>query len=367
MNCDFHVSLREEEIQRAVGDLADNGWASIELPSKVDEAYQLLAEDALTFFARPASAKRPFDIRDSTGHRGWVPTDEQGDYSDEGQRRYEAFDIGRPAQPTDVVHHPLRGNNRWPADPAGRRLGERAEKLYGGLADLAGRIGDAICDDLDVAHVNFHELGREPVSQLRLIHYLAPAVSGQLPAVTVNADGETVIDLRDAPSGRSAQTTPPAAVTTSDDEPSAMGAHTDYEFFTLLYQTKPGTQVLDDNGDWIDVPHDGTLTLLAGDMLDIFSGGRYVSTLHRAAASVEAGRMSIPFFAAPSFNAVVRPVRGGPNSPSLHFGNHLMTQLRRDFPYLRDRHSAAPAYAESTFELAQLAKRQPALEALLSA
>ena len=361
----FDISLREADIQRGVNDLAANGWASLELPPKVDEAYQLLVEDARGFFERPSSVKRPFDIRNSDGHRGWVPTDEQGDYSDEGQRRYEAFDIGRPAQATDVVHHPLRGNNRWPADPSGHRLGERAEALYRGLADLADRIGDAICDDLDVAHINFRELGREPVSQLRLIHYLEAAVPAE-PTVTVNADGETVIDLRDGSGEPPTATSAPAAKTTGEDEPSAMGAHTDYEFFTLLFQSKPGTQVLGDSGDWIDVPHEGRLTLLAGDMLDMFSGGRYVSTLHRAAAKVEAGRMSIPFFAAPSFNAIVRPVAGGPSSPSLHFGNHLMTQLRRDFPYLRDRHSAAPTYAESTFELAQMAKRQPAGEALLS-
>jgi len=172
--------------------------------------------------------------------------------------------------------------------------------MFSTLATLASSLGAAVCADLDVEPDEFHQLRREPVSQLRLIRYF------------------------DAPVKRS-----------TDNTSAAMGAHTDYEFFTFLFQSAPGTEVLGRDGNWTSPPHEGVLTVLAGDMLEVFSNGAYVSTLHRVTSSVEPGRVSIPYFAGADFNATVKPVVDGPRSEGIHFGNHLMSQLRRDFPYLR--------------------------------
>lgn len=302
-------------LQDAIETMRRTGWASIEMPTAMDASYTELAMHARRFFGSELESKRALDIRASDGHRGWVSTDEVGDYADEGARRYEAFDIGRPPEAQDLQHHRLRGDNRWPEGPAGRAMQLAAENVFVELSALADHVADAICANLGVSPDTLKSLRREPVSQLRLIEYFnAPS-------------DDVVIDLTDGAD-------PTEHVVATPDASAAMGAHTDYEFFTFLYQDLPGTQVLDDHGEWVNVAHRGVITLLAGDMLSVFSGGAFQSVLHRAAPEVRSGRISIPFFAGADFHAVVRPVVGT-SDENVHFGNHLMQQLRRDFPYLR--------------------------------
>lgn len=305
------------KLQSAIETMRRDGWATIELSGTQRERYAELAAHARSFFAMPPAAKQELDIRTSDGHRGWVSRDEAGDYADEGERRYEAFDIGRQPLRSDRHNHRLRGRNQWPSGRSGAELQHAAETMFTELSALADCVADAICANLGVSPDTLRSLRREPISQLRLIQYFEPT-PGAVPS-------EPVIDLRDGH----------LDVFGAAPSTAAMGAHTDYEFFTFLYQESPGTQVLDDRGQWIDVPHDGVLTLLAGDMLAAFSDGAFESVMHRASPQVPGGRVAIPFFAGADFEAVVRPVIGT-GCRSVHFGNHLMQQLRRDFPYLRD-------------------------------
>jgi isopenicillin N synthase-like dioxygenase len=280
-------------------DLREHGWATIPLDRATVAAYGRLTEHANWFFDEPETRKQELDIALSLGHRGWVSPDQAGDYDDEGPRCYEAFDLGRTAQVDDRVEHALRGRNRWPAGPNGAAMQADAEEMFAFLTELSECIGDAICADLGVDASRLRALRTEPVSQLRMIRYFD---------VDQPDDGE---------------------------DRAAMGAHTDYEFFTILFQDAPGTQVLDADGNWIDVAHHGVATLLVGDMLTVFSGGRYQSVLHRARPTVDAGRISIPYFAGADYSALVRSAVDD-TGETVCFGNHLLTQLRRDFPYLRD-------------------------------
>ena len=314
-------TVERNELRRSLARLATDGWAAIELPPSWRHEYREIEWEARRFFARDESEKAVLDIRSSDGHRGWVPTTEAGAYADEGERRYESFDIGRAPRPSDVVHHPLRGVNQFPPDAEGRELQRKMTLMFDQLAGLAERIGDEICADLGVSPAEFRRLRREPVSQLRLIHYLARPEE---------------IDLR--------------------TDAAAMGAHTDYEFFTLFHQSEIGTEALGRDGNWFSLPADGRLVILAGDMLEVFSNGRFRSILHRAAGSVRAGRLSIPFFVGADFDALVGPANGSGHA-EIVFGEHLMRQLERDFPYLRERtsslidvRSAEATAARSSFE-----------------
>ncbi|MCP5775935.1 isopenicillin N synthase family oxygenase, partial [Klebsiella pneumoniae] len=57
-----------------------------------------------------------------------------------------------------------------------------------------------------------------------------------------------------------------------------IGAHTDYECFTLLLPTAPGLQVLNKTGEWIDIPLiENTLVMNIGDMMEILSNGKYLA------------------------------------------------------------------------------------------
>lgn len=296
------MSLKLEPVYTShLAQLEGEGWAEVEVSVEFWQSIRALEAAADWFFAQPETTKLLSDIRTSAGHRGYVPRAEQGNYSDEGKRRYEAFDVGREPCTTDKVHHPLRGRNQWPDHPTFSMVFCDAFERYEGLA---ADIGHSLCHYLGVDTTSFESLRREPVSQLRLIRYLAP----------------TVIDLRVTPG-------------------TAMGAHTDYEFFTLLHQTRPGLEILDRHGRWVaPEPLTGSVILIAGDMLEVFSGGRFPSTLHRAGASVEAGRTTIPFFCGADFDAKVQSVTGDGESLGLDAGRHMMKQLMRDFPYLTANH-----------------------------
>ena len=241
------------------------------------------------FFALDDAAKADFDIRDSIGHRGWVPIDECGDYTDEGTRRYEAFDIGAPT--TGCHRHVLDGPNHFPGDD----FEHAVSAAWSILDDVTNSLLRAACAHLDVPNELLLQHRTRPVSQLRLINYLPS----------------------DEP----------------DTDKAAMGAHTDYELLTILYQSSPGIEVLDLNDGWITPDLEpGSALVIVGDALEVFSGGRFTSTMHRVVHGVETGRLSIPFFAAPDFDAVIEPVTGNDLDP-LAFGHHLVRQLRRDFPY----------------------------------
>jgi hypothetical protein len=90
---------------------------------------------------------------------------------------------------------------------------------------------------------------------------------------------------------------------------------------------------------------DNTFYFNIGDMLEAWSGGLFVATPHRVVNSGDE-RFSIPYFAATDFNATVSPVESPRYSHRQnHYepiiaGEHLVSQLLRDFPYLRRRYES---------------------------
>jgi isopenicillin N synthase-like dioxygenase len=78
----------------------------------------------------------------------------------------------------------------------------------------------------------------------------------------------------------------------SDPEPDpdarGISAHTDFEFFTLMHQDKPGLQFMlppgagDEAGQWIDAPvRPESYVIIVGDMLERFTNGLLHATPHR--------------------------------------------------------------------------------------
>lgn len=302
------------------------------------EIFERIRAAAGEFFAQPAKEKLLVDIRDSRNHRGYVAVTEAGDYGDEGGiRRYEAFDIGlelgldHPMVSSEV---PLMGPNVWPDNS---EFVAAASECYAALQAFTDGLLDQIADGLDLSRDDFRRNRRAPLSQMRLINYL------------------------DRPAGAAPH--------------AAMGAHTDYEYLTAIWQQGPGLQVhLDD--DWHELtPGSGRLVVLAGDLLEVASGGRIRSALHRV-SDLPGTRFSIPFFAGADFFAEITPVepthpvlsaraRVEPGSAILELrdepvvdithagtgeatglapivaGEHLLTQLQRDFPYLRTKYSTS--------------------------
>ncbi len=93
-----------------------------------------------------------------------------------------------------------------------------------------------------------------------------------------------------------------------DEEASAIraAAHEDINLLTVLpAASEPGLQVLDKNGDWLEVPCEfGNLIINIGDMLQEASGHYFPSTTHRVVnpdgADMKKSRISLPLFLHPN-------------------------------------------------------------------
>lgn len=86
-----------------------------------------------------------------------------------------------------------------------------------------------------------------------------------------------------------------------------IGAHSDYEFFTLLVQDKvKALQVLNSDGEWIEAPPiDGTIVVNVGDMLQRWSNDVFKSTIHRAINRTGLERYSLPFFFGVDYSTLI--------------------------------------------------------------
>jgi isopenicillin N synthase-like dioxygenase len=258
---------------------------------------------AARFFELPAPAKMACYIGRSSNHSGYVPEGEEVFVEGKVDKK-EAFDVNLDL-PEAVEEAPMLGGNLWP-ELEGFRPAVAA--YYDAVAELARRMfrGFALALELPEDHFDPH-LTRPP-SQLRLIHY--------------PYDPEAV-----------------------DQE--GIGAHTDYEFFTILQVTAPGLEVRNGAGDWIDAPPvAGAFVVNIGDMLEVWTNGVFRATDHRV-RKVAQERYSFPFFAACDYWTVVEPAARfvTPERPArfgrVVCGEHLWAQTVKTFHYLAPRRESA--------------------------
>jgi len=95
--------------------------------------------------------------------------------------------------------------------------------------------------------------------------------------------------------------------------------HTDYNAFTLLYQDSlGGLQVLDSQGEWIEVPPvPRTMVVNIGDLFARWTNDLYASSLHRVINRSGAARVSIPVFTSPNGATTIACLEtcAGPDNP----------------------------------------------------
>jgi isopenicillin N synthase-like dioxygenase len=257
--------------------------------------FERLVERTKTYFALEDAAKMEAYIGLSRNHSGYVPVGEEqfgvgtADFK-------EAFDVNYD-YPLAEGQRPLLGPNIWPDMPGFR---EDVLAYYRHVKTIGHQLfrAFALALGLDEDHFDAHLL--HPPSQLRLIHYPFDAEAEDRPGI---------------------------------------GAHTDYECFTLLFATAPGLQVVNDAGDWIDVPLiDGTMIMNIGDMMEIMSNGRYLATKHRV-KKVREERYSFPLFFSCDYDHVIAPIAPDqvPRYQPIRGGEHLLNQTAQTFAYLKRR------------------------------
>jgi isopenicillin N synthase-like dioxygenase len=250
----------------------------------IDQAYAL----ARRFHGSPTALKSRVNIRHSQGVLGWNPV--TGEDEDEDRELYRlfpprpggdyltkphlnsAFNYMREIAPDDPDY--LAGNvmltpNLWPDWIPGFR--EQAMAYYDAVTEVGQRLFRAFTLRLGLPPDFFEARTRKSPSILRLLHY------------------------------------PPNDLPMDNDN-LGIGAHSDFECFTILHQGGPGLQVMNAADEWVAAPPiEGTFIVNIGDMLEGWTNGRFKATQHRVVNTGQE-RWSIPLFFAADYHTVVEPL-----------------------------------------------------------
>ncbi|MEM6463076.1 MAG: 2-oxoglutarate and iron-dependent oxygenase domain-containing protein [Pseudomonadota bacterium] len=289
---------------------------------------QDLLEQTKRFFALSLGQKMEIYIGKSNSHRGYVPEGEEV-MADGKRDRKEALDLGYEVpsdHPLVAAGTPMIGPNQWP-DLEGFR--PAIEAYYNAVFDLGRHLLRGFSLALGQEMTFFDKFVTCPPSQLRLLHY------------PYNPDA---VDAQ------------------------GIGAHTDYECFTLLLPTAPGLEVMNGAGEWIDVPLvPDAFVVNIGDMMECWTNGRFVATSHRV-RKVKEERYSFPLFFACDYDTVVEPLaqfvsaNETSNYQPIRAGEHLFAQTMQSFSYLIEKQKrgdlSLPEGAKALSSFGQEARKQ---------
>ena len=267
-------------------------------------AKQNLLDAMHAFFAQPTAAKNTLSIGNSRAHRGYVgmaaeALDEANTLAGDLK---ETLDTG-PEHPHDhpdvLAGTPLHGPNQLPELPGFR---DAFDAYRHQVIDAAERAQRAMAIALGCEPNTLLSMG-ETFYNLRMIHY--PAQTRVTPEV-----GQL-----------------------------GCGAHTDYGSLTVLADDGVGgLQVMQRNGDWIDITvPDDLLVMNLGDLMAIWTNERWVSNPHRVVNPVASDRYSMPLFVTPPYHAWIKCL------PSCE-GTGAKYQPMQAGPYLVSRFDATHTY-----------------------
>jgi isopenicillin N synthase-like dioxygenase len=216
------------------------------------------------FFGLTTADKMAIHVRHSLNNSGYTPLlEENTDPTAKGDL-HEAFDIAHELPATEPDRARVAryyGANQWPEPALLPGFRDTLDAYYRAMHGLGHRLFSAFALALDLPEDYFRPFTNRPTAVMRIVAY--PSQSG-------------VIDPRQI----------------------GIGAHSDYECFTILAQeTVPALQVRNQRGDWIDAPPiRGTFVINIGDQMARWTNDIFASTLHRAVNTSGRARYSIPFF-----------------------------------------------------------------------
>ncbi|EXJ79650.1 hypothetical protein A1O3_07929 [Capronia epimyces CBS 606.96] len=235
-----------------------------------------------------------------------------------GDGAYVELDGSRPSAAGATATTTANGNV-WPAEEDLPGFHAAIATYYGQVLQLARHLFRLFALSLGLDETYFDGLMTHPGGIARLLYYAAQ------PAVEVEVEVEDE-SKKGADEGEG---------DTDGHEEAAklgLGAHTDYECFTLLLSsTNPGLEILfppsavsDNKPIWRPCPvRPGTLTVNVADFLMRWTNGLYKSTIHRVMSKPGAGeRYSVPFFFSINYDGEVAPL------PERSVGESLFVPLK---------------------------------------
>ncbi|MDR3509912.1 MAG: 2-oxoglutarate and iron-dependent oxygenase domain-containing protein [Caulobacteraceae bacterium] len=249
----------------------------------IERAYALSRQ----FHTSDEALKQRVHVARSPGSRGWMPlSDEDGDPNpyrlhppepgkpdyDSQPRLHEAFDLALEIADDDPDF--LAGNvmlvpNQWPDWIPGFR--EEVMAYYAAVQTVGVSLFKAFAFSLGLPEDFFVERTKKAPSQLRLLHY----------------------PPNDKP---------------MDNTHLGIGAHSDFECFTILNQSAPGLQVMNAADEWVAAPPiEGTFIVNIGDLLEGWTNGRFKATQHRV-VNTGKDRYSMPLFFAVDYHTEIEPL-----------------------------------------------------------
>jgi isopenicillin N synthase-like dioxygenase len=282
-------ALRAAAIDPGFFYLSDHG-VSLEL-------VQSVRDQARIFFSRPLDEKLAIHFDRTGRQRGYIPLRaESSDPQGRGDVK-EALDFTFPVPPENVspaVAHRMYGPNLYPVGIPGFR--EIVTTYFDEMITLGRTLFEMIATGLALPRGYFHDKTDRPIAQLRFLHY--PPQSG-------------------------------GAV-----EP-GIGAHCDYECFTILEQGEVGgLEIRDANGRWLEVvPISGAFVVNLGEMLARWTNDLFVATPHRVVNRTGKERYTIPFFFGTNYDTSIEclPTCSGverpPRYPPIQAGEYLAARL----------------------------------------
>jgi len=239
-------------------------------PIKAPEVAALIAQYR-AFFHQPMDVKAAVDMALTGANRGWGASGSEQVDPGANPDYKEVFDSGLELREGDP-HAALSvyAPNQWPDAPEGFRAAVQA--YYDATTGFALKLLSAIARSIGAPPDVFDAQFSRPMALLRGNYY-------------------------------------PARPEWAGDKDFGIAAHTDYGCLTFLATDgAPGLEVQGRDGTWISVqPPVGEFVINFGEMLEMWTAGRVVATVHRVRGT-SAERISIPLFFNPNFEANVAPM-----------------------------------------------------------
>lgn len=270
------------------------------------ELVEAAREAARLFFALPLEEKLALHFDRTGRQRGYIPLRAESSDPDGRGDVKEALDFTFPVPPenvSEVVAQRMYGPNLYPEGIP--RFQEIITEYLDEMIALSRTLFEIITTGLTLPRDYFHDKTDRPIAQLRLLHYPRQPEGAAEPGI---------------------------------------GAHCDYECFTILEQGEVGgLEIRDPSGWWREVtPIPGTFVVNLGEMLARWTNDTFVATPHRVVNRTGKERTTMPFFFGTNYDTRIAclPTCTGPDRlpryPPVLAGEYLARRLREVYGSLPD-------------------------------